>query len=81
MIQWAVDALTDGRTYKEKIILKGDFVISSSIIIESYTTLEFQGKVTIANNTNIGAAIKSEGFDSFTARIPQAGSSMLRSMA
>jgi hypothetical protein len=63
VIQSAIDALTIGRTWKEKIILKGDFTISNTIIIKSYTILEFQGKVTVADNANIDAAIKSEGFD------------------
>ena len=63
VIQSAIDALTMGRTWKEKIILKSDFTISSTIIIKSYTILEFQGKVTVADNANIDAVIKSEGFD------------------
>jgi len=64
VIEEATGALTDGRTYKERILLKGDFVISSPIIVESYTTLEFQGKVTVADNINISATVKSEGFES-----------------
>lgn len=63
VIQSAIDTLTIGRTWKEKIILKGNFTISSTIIIKSYTILEFQGKVIVADNANIDAAIKSEGFD------------------
>jgi hypothetical protein len=63
VIQSAIDALTIGRTWKEKILLKGDFTISNPIIIKNYTILEFQGKVTVADNANIDTAIKSEGFD------------------
>ncbi|MGC8895628.1 MAG: right-handed parallel beta-helix repeat-containing protein [Candidatus Bathyarchaeia archaeon] len=63
VIQSAIDALTPGRTWKEKILLKGDFTISTPIIVRSYTALEFQGKITVADNANIDAAIKSEGFD------------------
>ncbi|MGQ9530542.1 MAG: hypothetical protein ACUVQX_03150 [Candidatus Bathycorpusculaceae bacterium] len=63
VIQSAIDALTVGRTWKEKIVLKGDFTISNTIIVRSYTTLEFQGKITVADNANLDAAIKSEGFD------------------
>jgi hypothetical protein len=63
VIQSAIDSLTIGRTWKEKILLKGDFTISNPIILKNYTILEFQGKVTVADNANIDAAIKSEGFD------------------
>ncbi|MEM3697380.1 MAG: hypothetical protein QXQ94_07765 [Candidatus Bathyarchaeia archaeon] len=63
VIQSAIDSLTAGRTWKEKIILKGDFTILNTIIVRSYTILEFQGKITVADNANIDAAIKSEGFD------------------
>ncbi|MGB9853798.1 MAG: hypothetical protein ACPLRY_03205 [Candidatus Bathyarchaeales archaeon] len=51
---------------ERKIILKGDFIISNTIIVKSYTILEFQGEVTVADNANIDAAIKSEGFDYLT---------------
>jgi hypothetical protein len=63
VIQSAIDSLTIGRTWKEKILLKGDFTISNPIILKNYTILEFQGKVKVADNANIDAAIKSEGFD------------------
>jgi hypothetical protein len=63
VIQSAIDALTVGRTWKEKIMLRGEFTISSTIIVKSYTILEFQGKVIVADNADIDAAIKSEGFD------------------
>ncbi|MDH7478202.1 MAG: hypothetical protein QHH17_07470 [Candidatus Bathyarchaeota archaeon] len=63
VIQSAIDSLTADRTWKEKIILKGDFTISNTIILKNYTILEFQGKITVADNANIDAAIKSEGFD------------------
>ncbi len=66
VIQSAIDTLTPGRTWKEKILLKGNFVISSPIIVRNYTTLEFQGKITVADHANIDAAIKSEGFDNLS---------------
>jgi len=68
LIQWAINALTPGRTYKEKIMLRGDFTISSPIIVPSYTTLEFQGKVTVAEGANFEPAIMSEGFDTLTGK-------------
>ena len=63
IIQSAIDSLTANRTWKEKILLKGDFTISNTIIIKNYTILEFQGKITVADNANIDAAIKSKDFD------------------
>lgn len=66
VIRSAIDALPKGRTWKEKILLKGDFEISSPIIVRNYTILEFQGKITVADHANIDAAIKSEGFDNLT---------------
>lgn len=63
VIQSAIDSLTAGRTWKEKVLLMGDFVISNTIILRSYTVLEFLGKVTVGDYANIDAAIKSEGFD------------------
>ncbi|MEM3442961.1 MAG: hypothetical protein QXM86_03795, partial [Candidatus Bathyarchaeia archaeon] len=63
VIQSAINSLTADRTWKEKIILKGDITISNTIIVRSYTILEFQGKITVTDNANIDVAIKSEGFD------------------
>jgi len=45
VIQAALDALTSGRTWKEKIVLKGDFGLSTRITIPSYTILEIQGRI------------------------------------
>lgn len=39
----ALNALTSGRTWKEKVILKGSFSIANPILIPSYTILEIQG--------------------------------------
>jgi len=52
VIQSAIDALTNGRTWKEKVVLKGDFEIGAKIRIPSYTILEILGKVKLANNVN-----------------------------
>ena len=48
VIQAALDSLTPNRTWKEKIILIGDF-IASGIKIPSYTIFELQGKITNPN--------------------------------
>jgi len=50
IIQNTLDALTSGRTWKEKIIIKGNFTISSKITIPSYTIIEIVGSLT-ANDT------------------------------
>ncbi len=44
-IQQALDDLTPGRTWKEKVVLVGDFHLSSGLIIPSFTTLEIQGSL------------------------------------
>jgi parallel beta-helix repeat protein len=50
VIQAALAGLTAGRTWQEKVVLKGNFVLSATIQLPSYTTLEIQGKLTLSNN-------------------------------
>ncbi len=50
VIQSAIDALTAGRTWKEKIMLVGNFTLSGEIDIPSYTVLEIQGKIKQTNS-------------------------------
>jgi len=45
VIQNALNSLTNGRNWKEKVLLKGNIEISSTIRIPSYTILEIQGKI------------------------------------
>lgn len=51
-IQYAFDNLTVGRTYQEKVLLKGDFVIPSTILMPSYIDIELQGRMKLANTVN-----------------------------
>jgi len=44
-IQAAIDALTSGRTNKEKIICIGNFTLGANINLPSYTILELQGSM------------------------------------
>jgi len=44
-INSALSALTAGRTWKERVVLEGDFSISSPINVPSYTILDIQGKL------------------------------------
>jgi len=45
-IQAAIDALTSGRTRKEKVVLIGGFTTTTAIDLPSYTILEIQGTIT-----------------------------------
>src|SRR3989304_10189667 len=48
VISGSINALTSGRTWKEKIVLKGDFSgfpLSTAINIPSYTIIDIQGKI------------------------------------
>ena len=52
VIQSAALALTSGRTWKEKVVLKGNFTISMPISVPSYSVLEVDGRLTLANGVN-----------------------------
>jgi uncharacterized lipoprotein NlpE involved in copper resistance len=58
VIQSALDALTPNRTWKEKVLIKGNFTVKKqsgktyAIGLDSYTILEIQGKLTLADNQN-----------------------------
>ena len=52
VIQKAINNLTAGRTWKEKIVAKGNLSITTKLKLPSYTILEVQGKFVLANNTN-----------------------------
>jgi hypothetical protein len=52
VIQSALNSLTSGRTWQEKVVLKGNFTTSSPIILDSYTILEVYGKITLAAGAN-----------------------------
>jgi len=54
IIQNALDSLTSGRTWKEKVILKGNFTIDSTIKIPSFTVLNLmKAKIKLANEANV----------------------------
>jgi hypothetical protein len=52
VIQSALNALTPNRTWKEKVLCKGNFSISTKLSVPAYTLLEIQGKLTLANGVN-----------------------------
>lgn len=66
IIQSALDSLTNGRTWKEKVLLKGTFTIESTIKIPSYTILEIQGEIKLADNANVNVIENSEPTDGNT---------------
>ena len=51
VIQKALDNLPT-RTQKEKVSLSGDFIVTDTIKIPSYTILELKGSIKLANNLN-----------------------------
>ena len=53
-IQAALDALTGGRTNKEKVTLRGNFTVSSAIVIPSYTIVDFsEAIINLADMANV----------------------------
>jgi len=52
VIQYALDQLTSGRSWKEKVLVKSDCEISSTINVPSYTILEIDGKLKLKDGAN-----------------------------
>jgi len=52
VMQYAVDHLTAGRNYREKIMILGDYTIQTPINLSSYTILEVHGRLKLANGAN-----------------------------
>ena len=57
VIQTALDSLTSNRTWKEKVVLIGDFTVDTSINVSSYTIIELHGKIKIADGVTITGGI------------------------
>ena len=49
VIQSALNSLTPGRTWKEKVVLLGEFIVNTKLIIPSYTIFVFD-KIVASNN-------------------------------
>ncbi|RLI82621.1 hypothetical protein DRP04_03570 [Archaeoglobales archaeon] len=45
VIQKALDSLTPNRSWKERVVLKGDFKVQSDIKVPNYTVLDIKGKL------------------------------------
>jgi len=54
VIQSALDSLTSGRNYKERIVLKGAFTLSRQITVASYTILDLShAALKLSNGVNL----------------------------
>jgi len=54
IINWALGNLTSGRTWQEKVVLKGNFAVKSTIIVPSYTFLDlYDAKLTLAADVDM----------------------------
>jgi parallel beta-helix repeat protein len=61
--QYCLNNLTAGRTWREKIILRGSpLTFTTNALIPGYTTLEIQGKVTESNGANLDAIFKNQHY-------------------
>lgn len=67
IINNALSGLTSGRTWKEKILIVGNIEITNPLIVHSYTILQLDGQITLANNANTDL-VKSYGFDNLTGK-------------
>lgn len=52
-IQNAINNLTIGRTWKEKVTVKGSYIVNDTIKIPSYTALDIQGKLSLGKDVNL----------------------------
>jgi len=52
MVRKAIDSLTPNRTWKETVVVVGDFVISKSIVVPSHTRLVLLGRLVADENWN-----------------------------
>ena len=50
--QAALNALTSGRTWKEQVILKGNFLLSGELELPSFTRLDILGKLEVSSDIN-----------------------------
>jgi len=65
IINNVLSGLTSGRTWKEKILIVGNIEITNPLIVHSYTILQLDGQITLANNVNTDL-VKSYNFDNLT---------------
>jgi len=69
VIQSAINALTNGRTWRERILIKGNFSVASKISVPSFTFIEIQGKITRTTDSPIFAVDEHQGEDASSQRV------------
>jgi hypothetical protein len=52
VINFALGNLTSGRTWQEKVYINGNFSITNTILVPSYTFIHIDGRITLATNAN-----------------------------
>ena len=52
VINFALGNLTTGRTWQEKVLFKGDINITNSLLVSSWTDVEIQGRIMLADGAN-----------------------------
>ena len=52
VIQSALDSLTEGRTSKETVVLRGSFVCEKGLLVPSYTKLSIEGSLKLKGGVN-----------------------------
>jgi len=52
VINWALSSLKPDRIWREKVVVKGNFIIDSPIKIPSWTIFQIIGEITLAPNSN-----------------------------
>jgi nitrous oxidase accessory protein NosD len=56
-----MNALTAGRTWKEKVIVKGNYAECNQLLIPNYTILELQGRITAVAALNLSLVVQAGG--------------------
>lgn len=51
--QAALDNLTAGRDWRERIVVKGDYTLDSPPVIPAFTSFELRGRLTLADNADV----------------------------
>ena len=65
VIQKVLDSLTPNRTWKERVVLKGEFIVKQTLLIPSYCIFDaYQATFRLADNANV-PLIKVDGAEHF----------------
>jgi hypothetical protein len=53
VLQSSLNGLTSGRVWKETVVWKGDFVVSSTIFVPSYTRIVLEGRLKLGDASDV----------------------------